>query len=260
MLRRALGRSLALLMRRSDLLILPNLQASLAMGIPAAGFFAAVALKAPEGAFVALKIFAALAVWMGLSWMAYNSRRALEDAQFRGGLAELRAWLSRRGRERLASFLLVLALAFWLGLALAFYRAASAEFWLATVALALASLAAYVAATTVLLNLALASRQEALALAEWKASLFMALAFAPQCLGALALLVLMSGAGVFVAGTQHWWGRLLWAPALGLPIFSAAFGAAFLVALSDEFLARSHGAEPPAYEPFTFGELMRPWK
>jgi hypothetical protein len=250
----------ALLFRRSAALILPNLMATLAMGIPGALFLAALALRAAEPIYLGLKLFSFYCVWMLLSWLAYCARRAFEDAQYRHSLAEIGKWLQMRGRERSLSFLLLLALSFWMGLALGFYQASAGQFWLASAALAVIGLLAYLMISATVLDLGLASRKEPHGLAEWKASFLMALAFAPQCLAALGILLLLSGAGAFLAGPQHWWGRLLWVPAFLLPIFSAAFAAAFVVALSDEFLARSHGVGPPAFEPFEFKELMRPWR
>jgi hypothetical protein len=260
MLRRAWGRSVALLMRHSGALILPNLQASLGMGFSVAAFLAAVALKAPMWVFVALKGFAACSAWMSCSWLSYNARMAFEDPHHHAGLAQMGTWFAARGKERLLSFLGLVLGAFWIGLALGFYGAASASWWVATLGLVIVALAAYVLASTVMMNLALASRGEAHPLAEWKGALLMALAFAPQCLGAMLVLLLLSGAGAFLAGPAHWWGRLMWVPALALPVFGAGLAAAFWVSLSDEFLARSHGVDPPAYEPFKFRELMRPWK
>jgi len=260
MLRRAWGRSLALLFRRGGALIVPNLQASLGSALIVGAYLLALGLKAPGPVFALLKLAGAYAAWMLFSWLAYAARKAFEKPQFRPGLPEMGGWIRLRGRERSASFAAAMLIAFWIGLALGFYRAAApSALWaaLAFGALALA-LSAFLGA--LMLDFALASRPEAAAWPEWKASLLMALAFAPQCLAALAELTLLSGAAAFLCGAGHWWGRLLWAPALALPVFGASLAAAFLVALSDEFLARSHQREAPAYEPFHFRELIRPWR
>jgi hypothetical protein len=260
MLFRAWGRSLALLFRNGPALIFPNLQASLGMGLVLLAYLLALGLKAPEPVFVLFKIVSTLWAWLLFSWLAYAARRAFEDPRFRPGLAEISAWGRSRGRERVLSCVAALAAGFWIGFVLAFYRALAAGGPGEAAVIAIGAVLALLGTATLVLNIGLASRLESKALAEWKAAFLMTLAFAPQSLGALFSLLVMSGAMAFLAGAGHWWGRLLLAPALALPVFGAALSAAFLVALSDEFLARSHGAEPPAYEPFHFKELLRPWR
>jgi hypothetical protein len=260
MLSRAWGRALALLFRRAAALVLPNLQASLAMGLVALAWAASVALQTGNSGRLALKIFSAWTAWMAFSWLCRSARAALEEPNFRPGPRELKGWLISRLAERSLSLVAALAGLAWIILALGFYRDAAGDTAPALAALLIIAAMALAALAALALNFALSSRRQPALGAEWKASFLMALAFAPQTLGALAGLFLLSGAGVFLTGTERWWGRLLWAPALALPVFGAALAAAFLVALSDEFLARSRGAEPPAYEPFKFKELMHPWR
>lgn len=260
MLRRAWSRTLALFFRNAPSLVLPNLQASLALGLMVAAYYAALFFRAPSQVFVLLKSAAALLCWMGFSWLAFAARQAFEDPQFKPGLGSLRRHLALRGRERALSFLAAAAAAFWAGFALSFYRAAAQGTWIAAAVLAAGVLAAFIGLSALALNFGLSSRIQAQAVPEWKASFLMAAAFAPQCLGALAALAFLSGGTAMLAGNGSFLARLLWAPALAAPVFSAALAAAFLVALSDEFLAKSHGIEPPAFEPFEFRELFRPWR
>ena len=260
MLRRAWGRSVALLMRRPGALVIPNLQATLLAGLLALAFAAASALGSPAWALALLKIFCGLAAWMLASWMAYCARQAFEAPRFRPGFREAGAWLAFRWRERLLSFALVLAALFWMGLALAFYRSALERFWLAAAALALCLLFSFAGSATLALDFGLSGRREANFKAEWKAALLMGLAFAPQCLAALGACFFAFGGGALLAGGSGWLARIFWSPLLALPIFSAALTAAFWAALSDEFLARSHGQLPPAFEPFHIKELLRPWR
>ena len=256
---RAWGRTVALLFRRPEALLLPNLTASLALGALILVFAAAAALEAPQAVLSALKLCAALWFWMLLSWLAFSARQSWEGTPGGFGPRALAAWLRRRAAERSLSFALLLAGAFWTGLAINFYRAASLSYALAAGALLVSALVAALLGMAVMLNLALASRPSPEPKAEWRASLLMVLAFPAPSMAALASVLFLSGGLAFLAGPAHWWGRLLWVPTLCLPVFGAAFAAAFLVALSDEFLARSHGQEPPAYEPFRFKELIRPW-
>lgn len=260
MLSRAWGRSLALLARRGQPLLMANLEASLGAGLLVAAWVLAVGARLGSAALMGLKAASALAAWALFSWLAFCARRTFEDAHFRPGLAEIRRWARLRGAERALSFLAALLAAFWIGLAFSFYRSLSGGLWIGTAAFALCLLLGLAAASALALNFGLSSRLKVEPWAEWKAALLMAFAFAPQCLGALLSLLLASGAAAFISGAEHWWGRLLWAPSLTLPLFGAALLAAFLVALADEFLAASHGEAPPAYERITMMELIKPWR
>ncbi len=247
MLLGAFKRALRLAAVRPLELARANLAATACAGLLAAAWALLAALQAGGLARNALRLFSLYAAWTLFNALAWQARRLLEadSAGAEPGLkAGLAGFLRRRLAERSLSFLALAAAAFWIGLALSFYRGAGLK-----LPLALAGIVALLTACTALCGVGLASRDPGPGMAlrcspaEWKAALFMALAFFPRCLAVLASFFLLCGGGAVLLNFEGMASRLLWAPALLLPVFSAACMAALCVALSDEFLERALGAE-----------------
>jgi hypothetical protein len=265
MVLRAWFRALGLLMDAPGDVLKPNLIFSLLVlaGLPV--WLLAVALQAPQALLALLKVLSALWVWMAFSWLCFAQREGLESRAAAAGLkGMLVQWWKARAAERALSFLALALLWAWLWLAQAFYGDAagpgSQSGALAAVGKASVAVLGLLLVLVQMPHFGVSARKKMNWKGEWKAAWLMGLGFIHHCVLALLSVLLMSGALAFVVGMGRLAGRLLWVPALFLPLFGAALIAAFLVCLSDEFLARSLGLPAPGRPSVRLGEWLRPWK
>lgn len=263
MVLRAWRRALGLLMDAPGDMLRPNLFFTLLLLAVLPVWLLAVALRAPWGLLALLKVLSALWIWMAFSWLCFAEREGLES-RTASVKALLVQWWRARAVERALSFLVVGFSLSWIWLAHNFYaRLADQSSHAAILAICGNVVVALLGLQLILVQLphfGISARKKMNWKGEWKAAWLMGLAFIPQCALALMTVILMSGAMAYVVGMHHILGRLLWVPALLLPLFGAGLIAAFFVCLSDEFLARSLGLPAPVSGNTRFREWLRPWK
>ncbi len=255
---RAWRRVLNLAFSRPGGLIGPNLAFSVLVLALSPLWAAAYVLGWPPAVLGALRLFSAGWIWLATSLLCYGVRDALE-----GRATPLKAmaaaWWRARVIERSLSFFGLALAAAWIAAGLYFYGGWKDSPPWARAGTLVVALAGLVLALATALDLGLSSRTRVHWKGEWKAALLMPFAFWPSCLAGALSVVLLSGSLVVVAGGNGWAGRLLGAPVFLLPVAGAAVLAAFLDALSDEFLARSMGVPEPDAG-MSLKEWLRPWE
>jgi len=201
-----------------------------------------------------------LCIWVTAAALSFAMARRMSGKP--AGWAATWVWIKLRWRERVLAFFATAVALAWCALGFGFYQSlAGSRPWLSLGGMVLSGALGLLALLASLVNLALAARQdEPRAWPEWKAALLLALAYFPYYLLGLAALLLASGAGAFWVGFGSFWARLLWAPALLLPLGGLALLASFWVALNDEFLAKAIGQDEPQSGPFPWRELLQPWR
>lgn len=263
MVLRAWRRALGLLMDAPGAVLKPNLVFSLilAAGLPL--WVLAIALHASSGLLLLVKVLSAWWVWMAFSWLCFAEREGLES-RAPGLKAVFELWWKFRAIERALSFWVVAILLTWIVLAHGFYQTMKtqdgAAAWMAMGANIVALLLGALLVLVQLPHFGISARKKLNWKGEWKAAWLMGLAFIPHCVFALITVILLSGFGALGLGMEHFLGRVLWVPALFLPVFGAGLIAAFLVCLSDELLARSLGLPAPQQARLNLKDWWRPWK
>ncbi len=264
MLQRVFRRALLSAWTQPRSFLLPNLVCDLALMIAALIWVLAVGFWGGSDHWsltrLVMIVLTLAWIWLALSSLAFAMARRMSGRT--AGWQALRSWLKLRWRERLLAFLLTALALVWCVLGFVFYQnMAASSPWLSLAGMVFSGILGLLTMMGSLVNLALAARHEEIRpKAEWKVAFLLALAFFPFYLLGIVALLLASGAGAFWFGFGSFWARLLWAPALFLPVGGLALLLSFWVALNDEFLAKALGQGPSEQGPFPWRELLQPWR